>query len=94
MVVYNLLLTHVSIRKVLLISQVTLILSATGHVIFLNKVTLGLNPFVYVIILQLVSDTFQLAFMAMPLMATVAKLIPHSVEATVFAFFTGISILN
>ena len=30
----------------------------------------------------------------MPLLATVAKLIPHSVEATVFAFFTGINILN
>ena len=30
----------------------------------------------------------------MPLLATVTKLIPHSVEATVFAFFTGVVVLN
>ena len=48
----------------------------------------------YAIILSSISDTFQLAFLGMPLLATVTKLIPHSVEATVFAFFTGVVVLN
>ena len=94
LVVFNLFLKQMSTKKVVFIAFILFVISAIGHVIFLMKITLGMPPLVYSILLESISDTFQLAFMAMPLMATVTKLIPHSVEATVFAFFTGIVVLN
>ena len=94
LIVFNLFLKNISLRKTMYIALVITMISAIGHVIFLKKITLGLPPLLYAILLESISDTFQLAFMAMPLMATVTKLIPHSIEATVFAFFTGVVVLN
>ena len=94
LIVFNLFLKNISLRKAMYIALILFAISAIGHVIFLKKITFGLHPLLFAILLESISDTFQLAFMAMPMMATVTKLIPHSIEATVFAFFTGVVVLN
>ena len=90
---YNLFLKHTSIRAVIIVSQILYIIQTVGHILFVKRITFGLNPFVYAFVLEMTSESFLFAFNSMPLMSTVAKLIPHSVESTIFGFFTGLNIL-
>ena len=45
-------------------------------------------------LVELISDAFIQAFVQMPAMSVIAKLIPPSIESALFAFFTGLGNLN
>ena len=68
------------------------VVSGICMTLFLKEIYFGLPPVVLVGIIQLFSDAFSMAFMSMPQMALVAKLIPHAIESSIFAFFTGLII--
>ena len=44
--------------------------------------------------IEIISDSFKFAFKMMPILTLVAKLIPVTIESTMFSFFTGLGILS
>ena len=54
------------------------------------NVMLGISDIVFIIFTSIVTDTLILSLRIMPQMALFAKITPHHIEATVFAFLTGI----
>ena len=53
-----------------------------------------MSPPVMYACVELISDSFIQAFVWLPAMACVAKLIPANIEQSLFAFFTGFNMLN
>lgn len=51
-------------------------------------------PFLFVLLTSTVTDTLYQCFVQLPLMVLFAKLIPEKIEASLFAFLTGLSNLN
>lgn len=66
------------------IGSITTVLFTTEH-------TLGLPPFLFVLFTGTVTDTLYQCFVQLPLMVLFAKLIPEKIEASLFAFLTGMS---
>jgi len=83
-----------SIRTMMIISCFINFIASCGQVVFLKGYYFGMNPAIFYGIVELISDTFSQAFVQMPEMALVAKLIPATIESTFFAFFTGIGNLT
>jgi hypothetical protein len=55
------------------------------------NVMLGINDIIFIILTSVITDTLALAFSNMPLLVLFAKVTPHHIEATVFAFLTSVS---
>ena len=53
-----------------------------------------MNPALFYGIIELISDSFIQAIVALPAMAIVSKLIPATIESALMAFFTGLNKLN
>ena len=53
-----------------------------------------MKPVVYYGLIKLISDAFSSSFATMPELALIAKLIPHKIESGLFAFYSGLAILN
>ena len=85
---------EVSIKIMMVMACIINVLSALGQIMFLKGVYLGMKPVIFYALVEMVSDAFSFAFLTMPIMCLVAKMIPHSVESAIFAFFTGLNILN
>ncbi len=51
---------------------------------------LGVSDLSFVIISSLITDTLSTAFSQLPVLVLFAKITPKNIEATVFAFFTGV----
>jgi hypothetical protein len=52
---------------------------------------MGINDLVFIIFSSVITDTLSPAFSLMPAMVLFAKITPVNIEATVFAFVTGIN---
>ena len=87
-------LKHLPIRTTMIIANLINCLAAIGQILFLKEIYLGMNPAIFYGIVEMISDAFSMAFIAMPALSLVAKLIPHSIESAMFAFFTGLTVLN
>jgi len=85
---------NTSIKIMMVIASFINFIAAIGQLMFLKGIFLGMNPAVFYGIVELVSDAFAIAFVSMPSLALVAKLIPHNIESALFAFFTGLAVLN
>ena len=93
-VVYTSCLKHSPIRSMIILANCIDFVSGAGTLMFLRRVYLGMEPVIFYGFVQLISDAFSMSFHAMPAMALVAKLIPHSIESAMFAFYTGLITLT
>lgn len=91
---YATVLKSISVKTMMIIACMINFLSAVGQVVFLKGYYMGIHPAIFYGIVELISDSFSQAFIQMPEMALVAKLIPPTIESTFFAFFTGVSNLT
>ena len=91
-IIYSQFMKQKSIKDLMVITTILNVVSGTLMTIFLKQIYFGIQPLVYFGTVQLFSDAFSMAFMSMPQLALVAKLIPHSIESSIFAFFTGLVI--
>ena len=49
----------------------------------------GINDYAYLIITTIVFGSFGMALQTLPLLSLFAKITPHRIEGTMYAFFTG-----
>merc|ERR1719232_529537 len=91
---YATVLKSISIRTMMIIACMINCLSAVGQVVFLKGWYAGMHPALFYGFVEQISDSFSQAFIQMPEMALVAKLIPPTIESTFFAFFTGVGNLT
>jgi BT1 family len=59
-------------------------------VLYVSGITFGLNPLAFVVMTTTVTDTLYNAYTTLPAMVLFAKLIPESVESSMFALLTGV----
>lgn len=83
-----------SIRRMMVLACVINFIASCGQVAFLLGFYGGMKPAVFYSLVELISDSFSQAFLSMPAMALVAKLIPSTIESALFAFFTGLQNLT
>ena len=93
-VVYAHCLKSLSIRWMMVIASFINFFASLGQVVFIRGFYFGLSPAWAYGFIELISDSFSQAFVSMPAMALVAKLIPPTIESALFAFFTGLANLN
>jgi len=67
---------------------------AVTTVLYTRQITFGLSPYAFVIMTSTVTDTLYNAYTTLPGMVLFAKLIPESVESSMFALLTGITNLS
>lgn len=91
---FALFLKNLSFKTHMIISSFIHLAESLGNLAFLNGFYFGLPPAVFYGIVMFFGDSFLQAFVHMPTMAIVAKMIPASIESALFAFFTGLGNLN
>jgi len=91
---YSMFLKHLSIRWMMALACSVNVVASIGQTLFLKGYYLGMNPVVFYGIVELISDSFIQAFVWLPALAIVSKLIPATIEVALFAFFTGLNNLN
>jgi len=69
-------------------------IGAATTVLYTKKMTFGISPYAFVIMTTTVTDTLYNAYTTLPGMVLFAKLIPESVESSMFAFLTGLTNLS
>ena len=67
---------------------------AVTTVLYTRKITFGLRPLAFVVMTTTVTDTLYNAYTTLPGMVLFAKLIPESVESSMFALLTGLTNLS
>ena len=70
------------------------LLESLGNLSFISGFYFGMSPVVFYTIVMFLGDSFIMAFVAMPTMSIVAKMIPPTIESALYAFFTGLQNLN
>lgn len=76
---------------------IALMINMTGAittVLYTKQWTFGISPLVFVIMTTTVTDTLYNAYRTLPAMVLFAKLIPDSVESSMFALLTGLTNLS
>ena len=89
-VLFNLILKKLPIVVLMLITCVIYCLTSGAEVMFLLEVTLGLSPVVFFAVISIFDSAAIQAFFGMPLLAIFAKLVPTSIESSMFAMLTGL----
>lgn len=92
-VVYNVFLSKSEFRLMLIIACIVNCIGTSMTVLFILNWTFGIDPFVFVMMTNTVTDTLHLCFTSLPLMVLFAKIIPEKIESSMFAFVTGLSAL-
>jgi hypothetical protein len=89
---YNRHLRHREFRQLMIWAiQISFISGIFGLLFVLRiNVMIGINDLVFIIFTSIVTDTLILSLRIMPVMVLFAKITPHHIEATVFAFLTGV----
>ena len=88
--VYNLLLKNYEERCLLGIAMLINCLGQIGTLLYVLKVTLGMSPLLFVALTSTITDTIYLAMSNLPSMVLFAKLIPSSIESSMFALLMGL----
>ena len=91
---FALCLKHLSFKTHMIIASFIYLLESLGNLAFLKGIYFGMSPVVFYSIVMFFGDSFIMAFVSMPTMALVAKMIPPTIESALFAFFTGLGNLN
>ena len=94
MFIYSGLLKETPIRTMMIIACVINMIGAGTTVLYTLKITFGMSPLVFVVLTTTVTDTLYNAYTTLPAMVLFAKLIPESVESSMFALLTGIMNLS
>ena len=87
---YSMCLLSVQIRWMMVIACCINLFGAVTTLLFTRGMFLGMPPLVFLIMTTTVTDTLYNAFTQMPAMVLFAKLIPESVESSMFALLTGL----
>ena len=66
-------------------------IGATFTILYVKKITFGLNQYAFVCLTSTVTDTLYNAYTTLPGMVLFAKLIPEKVESSMFAMLTGLT---
>ena len=69
-------------------------IGAATTILYTRNITFGLSPLAFVIMTTTVTDTLYNAYTTLPGMVLFAKLIPESVESSMFALLTGLTNLS
>mmetsp|Transcript_13826 Transcript_13826/g.18787 ORF Transcript_13826/g.18787 Transcript_13826/m.18787 type:complete len:166 (-) Transcript_13826:99-596(-) len=90
-VIYNIVFKDYEIKSMLKYSLIVRILSASIGLIWVLRLNLalGISDLVFTIFTDVIAETLGLAFTNLPSMVLFAKITPHHIEATCFAFLTG-----
>jgi hypothetical protein len=90
MFIYSGLLKETPIRTMMIGACFINMIGAVTTVLYTLKITFGLSPLAFVVMTTTVTDTLYNAATTLPAMVLFAKLIPESVESSMFALLTGI----
>ena len=93
-VAFNLFMKDKEFTMMMIVACFINCIGSVTTVLFTRGIYLGMSPFVFVILTSTVTDTLYQCFVQLPLMVLFAKLIPERIEASLFAFLTGLSNLN
>ena len=63
---------------------------AVTSLMFVNGVMLGMSPFVFICFTSSASEVLYSAFVSLPAMVVFAKMIPATIESSMFAITTGL----
>jgi hypothetical protein len=91
---FNLFMKNKEFTMMMIVACFINCLGSITTVLFTRGIYLGMSPYVFVILTSTVTDTLYQCFVQLPLMVLFAKLIPEKIEASLFAFLTGLSNLN
>ena len=89
-VLFNLILKKLPIVVLMLVTCIIYCLTSGAEMMFLLEVTLGISPVVFFAVVSIFDAAAIQAFFAMPLLAIFAKLVPTSIESSMFAMLTGL----
>lgn len=90
-IMFNSLLKEKEFTFMMVMASFTNFVGAILTMLFCRGYYFGLPKFLYVCFTSTVTDTLYQCFNTLPLMVMFAKLIPEKVEASLFAFLTGLS---
>ena len=93
-VMFNLCLKESEFNLMMIIACLVNCAGSVTTMLFCLKIYLGMPPFLFVLLTSTVTDTLYQSFVQLPLQVLFAKLIPEKIEASLFAFLTGLSNLN
>jgi uncharacterized membrane protein YeaQ/YmgE (transglycosylase-associated protein family) len=94
--IYERFLKRVEVRTILFFNVIIGIVGAFLAYAFAMRWNLacGINDLSFLFFTAIVFGTFSIAFSTLPIMALFAKITPHRIEGTMFAFLTGTSNLD
>jgi Na+/melibiose symporter-like transporter len=87
---YQALLKEVDIRWMMFIGLLINMFGAAASIMFVKGIYLGMPPVVFLLMSSTVTDTLYGAYTQLPAMVLFAKIIPESVESSMFALLTGL----
>jgi len=87
---YQALLKEVDIRWMMFMGLLINMVGAASSVMFVKGYYLGMPPVVFLIMSTSITDTLYGAYTQLPGMVLFAKIIPESVESSMFALLTGL----
>ena len=90
-VVFNFLLADSEIRLLMVIACVTNLIGAGMSLIFLRGYTLGMSKYVFTLFSTAVAEILYILFITLPSQVLFAKMIPSTIEASMFSITTGIT---
>lgn len=90
MFIYSGLLKETPIRTMMIVACFINMTGAIFTVLYTKQITFGLSQYAFVVMTTTVTDTLYNAYTTLPAMVLFAKLIPESVESSMFALLTGI----
>jgi len=87
---YQALLKEVDIRWMMFIGLLINMFGAAASIMFVKGIYLSMPPVVFLLMSSTVTDTLYGAYTQLPAMVLFAKIIPESVESSMFALLTGL----
>lgn len=89
--IFNTFFKEKEIRYLLINANVINCIGSIGGIMFVLGKTMGLSPYVFVVLTSLIFDTVSTSLAFLPGMVIFAKLIPESIETSMFSLLVGIT---
>lgn len=89
-IAYEMFLKNKGIRFMMGIACLINMIGAGFTLLFLRNITLGMDPYWFMMASSSVTDVLYIAFVNLPGMVLFAKLIPQNIESSMFALLTGL----
>jgi hypothetical protein len=88
--IYNIFFKNFEERGLLAFAMIVNCFGSVGTLLYVTDNMFGINPIIFVAFTSTVTDTMFLALYYLPSMVLFAKLVPTSIEASMFALLMGI----